>query len=341
MMTNQRYRVIGAIASPYSVKMRAIMRYRRLPFDWVLRTPEVSEEIAQVRPAIVPVVRYPDDGSYHVDSTPIAFELERRHPGARSIVPEDPGLAFLSYLIEDMADEWGTKLMFHYRWFREVDQEFCSRWIAREAMGPVPADALEAAAQAFRERQVGRMPLVGCTPENAPLIEDCYGRVLDIFEAHVGDNAFLFGGRPALADFGWYGQLYQCAIDPTPMAIMRDRAPKTFQWLQRVDDASGVEGEWIDADAPVPEAVTALLRLAGEVYLPFLLANAEAVASGDETFRMEVMGHTYEQGVFKYQAKCLGWLREALAGLEARSLGRTEAVLREAGCWEALRPGAA
>ena len=338
---SERYRLIGAIPSPYSVKMRAILRYRRLPFEWVPRTPEVADEIAHVRPAIMPVVRYPDDGSYHVDSTPIALELERRHPGVRSIVPDDPALAFLSYLIEDMADEWGTKIMFHYRWYREADRDYCSRWIAREAMGPATDEAIEAAARAFRERQVGRMPLVGCTPENAPLLEECYRRLLDILEAHVGDHAFLFGSRPALADFGWFGQLYQLGIDPTPMAIMRESAPRTYQWLQRLDDASGVEGEWIEPGAPLPDAVMELLRLAGEIYLPFLLANAEALAAGAETLRFETSGHVYEQGVFKYQAKCLEWLRQALADLDDEALARAEAILRENGCWKALGPDAA
>lgn len=332
-----RYRVIGIIASPYSVKMRAIMRFRRLPFDWVARTPEVAAEVSEVKPAIVPIVQFPEDGSYHVDSTPLAFELERRHPGARSIVPEDPCLAFLSHLIEDMADEWGTKIMFHYRWFRDLDRDYCSRWIVREALGASDDETIARAARAFRERQVGRMPLVGCTPANAPLIEDTYRRVLDLFERHVGAHPFLFGSRPALADFGWFGQLYQCAIDPTPMALMRQHAPRTFQWLARLDDASGVEGEWIAAEGPLPEAVSELLTLAGEVYLPFLVANAEALAAGAETLRFEALGKAYEQGVFKYQAKCLGWLREALARVEGPARGRLEAVLRESGCWEALQ----
>ena len=121
------YRLIGNIGSPYSMKMRAILRYRRIPFVWVNRDRKVNEEIAQVKPAVIPVLQYPEDGSYHVDSTPMAYELEKRHPSGRSIIPEDPGLAFLSHLIEDMVDEWVTKMMFFYRWWREADQEYCSR----------------------------------------------------------------------------------------------------------------------------------------------------------------------------------------------------------------------
>ena len=79
-----------------------------------------------------------------------------------------------------------------------------------------------------------------------------------------------------------------------------------------------------------------LLTLAGEVYLPFLVANAEALAAGAETLRFEALGKAYEQGVFKYQAKCLGWLREALAQVGGPARDRLEVSLRESGCWEPL-----
>ena len=139
--TANPYRIIGANDSPYSMKMRAIFRYRRLPHLWVLRTTEVRKEIAHVRPKLMPTVQYPDDGGYHVDSTFIALDLEERHPGARSILPDDPADRFLCFLLEDMADEWLTKAMFHYRWDKERDQDYCSRAIINDTRPELSGEA--------------------------------------------------------------------------------------------------------------------------------------------------------------------------------------------------------
>ena len=338
MTDSDRYRLIGANASPYSMKLRAIMRYRRLAHDWVERTPAIREETANVRPQLVPILQYPEDGSYHIDSTPLAYALEERHPGRRSIIPEDPGHAFLSHLIEDMGDEWFTKAMFYYRFRDEADQKYATLWVVDDARPDLDGAALMEAAEAFRQRQVGRVPLVGATAENGPVIEASYRRLLAILEAHVGHGRFLFGSRPALADFGLFGQLKTLGTDPTPMAIMRTEAPRVEHWVRRLDDASGAEGEWIDPEAPLPVVVVELLKLAGDLYLPFLTANAEAGARGDASFATTLFGKPYAPGVFGYQVKCLNRLREELAALSGPALARTRAALEAAGCWEALEP---
>jgi glutathione S-transferase len=327
------YTIYGGLGSPYSMKMRAILRYRQLPYVW--KQADGGAGIFQhVKAPVIPVIRFPD-GSWHNDSTPMIFELERRHK-ERSIVPTDPAQAFLAYLLEDFADEWGTKAMFHYRWFRERDQKQMAEWLAFDRLKGKGRDAILKTAQAFRERQVGRMPIVGCTPENAPIIEESAKRIIALFEAYVTEELFLFGARPSLADFGWLGQLSQLAVDPTPQDLMRAEFPFTFRWLANLDDASGLEGDWRDPDAPPPAAVTGLLKLAGDIYFPFLLANAEAVSKGAQTFSVKLLGQTYTQGAFKYQVKCLAELRAAFAKLDPESKEKVTALLGEAGCLKPL-----
>ena len=69
------YQLIGFNPSPYSVKMRAVLRYRRLPFIWDNRTD--AREVAQRHrlPPVIPVLVMPD-GAVMNDSTPLIHELD-------------------------------------------------------------------------------------------------------------------------------------------------------------------------------------------------------------------------------------------------------------------------
>ena len=304
------YEVYGALGSPYSLKVRAAMRAKRLPHTWTGMTAEDRARVMpNVKAQVIPVIHKPD-GSWTNDSTPFLLSLEGE---GRALVPADPLLRYACLLIEDMADEWFMKAMFHYRWTYPEDQEWCANWIMFDSLPNAGREGVEAMAANIRARQISRMPLVGCTPETLPVIEASWKRTCLALEAMAtGPTRFLFGDRVSLADLALYGQLKVMSVDPTPMAWLRAETPYLYRWLDLADDASGLEGDWLGAGEALALAlapVKTLLAQAGDTYLPFLKANADALAAGAETFEVSLEGHRYSQGVFKYQAKCLETLR--------------------------------
>ncbi len=331
----QSYRLFGGNASPYSRKLRAILRYRRLPHVWVLGTADSLAEIAQVKPRLVPVLRLPDSGEYRVDSTPLAYLLEQRHPDTRSIIPPNPADAFICHLIEDFADEWLTKLMFHYRWIEDETAAWASHWIIWDAMPGMVGAQHDQAAKYFHDRQRSRMAMVGCTPDNAPVLESGYAQLLDALASGVGGTRFLFGSRPSLADFALYGQLAQLTIDPLPLRICRARAPMVEAWVIGLDDGGGIEGQWDSvSSAPLREA---LLSMIGSDYLPFLRANAEALSAQRDQVELEIRGHRYTQPPFAYQAKCHAETLRRWSALPADAQTSVSEVLARCGCLEYLQ----
>lgn len=333
-----RYRILGGPGSPYSLKLRAALRYRRIPHNWIVPPGYLGEggELKAAGKGMIPVMQTPD-GRYWSDSTPMILALEALHPGDRSLLPDDPGDRFLALLIEDFADEWLVLPMFDYRWDAEVDQEFCSRRQMAGWLGAMPAAQFDEIIARFRARQTRVLARLGDRDANRPLLRSTYPEVLAAIEAQLEVSRFLFGGRPSIGDIGLFGQLSQCAIDPTASEIMRREAVRTFQWVNDLDDASGVEGDWRRPDDALGPGVEMLLRLIGEVFLPFMAANAAAVRAGDAASTAVLRGQPISTRASVYKASCLGWLKLALAeAIDAGAEG-LEATLRRHGCWEALQ----
>src|SRR6516162_7959501 len=333
-MIETRYRLIGSTASPYAIKLRALMRYRRIPFDWVIMTKALRKETEQLRPNLIPILQYPD-GTFRGETTMLAYDLEARHL-ERSVIPQDKAVAFVCDLLEDLADEWAVKPLFLYRWRDPQDQAYVSRWAGEEWSTSEATTGSAEEIEEFRRRQLSRMPTLGATEENRPLLEESYRQMLAAFEPHVGMTHYLFGSRPSLADFAWFGQLSEMATDPTPTRIMRERAPFTDHWVRRLDDASGVEGAWSSREQALGKWAEALLQIAGELYLPFLVANAEAFAKGFERLEIRVWGLPYMLAPFKYQVKCLERLRSQFADLGAEDQAALKPILSRTGCWAPL-----
>jgi len=327
----------GAYSSPYTLKMRAVLRYRRIPYRWVLRGSE-WDDLPEADVPVIPVLGFHgDDGSVDVmvDSSPQITRLEREYP-ERSVVPVDPALAFIDFLLEDYADEWVTKAMYHYRWTYAPDIEKSGRLLPLDQNLHASDEHLQRAHGFIIDRQVSRRPLVGSTDANLPIIEGSYGRLLDILQALLAEQPFAFGNRPGRTDFALSGQLTPMTWwDPTPTAIAVERAPRAVNWIQRMDDLGwwSVDDDdgWADVDS-LPEAVHHIVREAGSTYAPFMLANAEAIAAGADEVVCEILGAEYRQAPFKYQAKCLAWLREAYANLDSGARSTVDTVLADTGC---------
>ncbi|MBO6702239.1 MAG: glutathione S-transferase family protein [Pseudomonadales bacterium] len=341
-LSTAEYKVVGSLASPFSVKMRAIFRYRRIPHIWYLNRGAMAEATAHVRPPIIPKVRFPDDpeGEWRVDSSPMAYMLEERHT-ARSIIPDDPVQAVLSHLLEDFGDEWGTKMMFHYRWQDKDqggDRDRVGWWMSYPGMGPTTDEALAQRTKEFYEWQIPLWPVAGIEPGNVSLIEEMYREILEAFEDVLREQEFLFGSRPSLGDFGLYGQLYQCWLNDASRDVMNERCMRLPGWLAIMDDAGGVEGEWLDPKAPLNKGVQRLLWLAGEVYLPYLDATQRAIEAGDERLVFEGLGLRHEQNPMKYHAKCLDVIREKVASLTTLEQSRLRKKLTGTNAWQYISP---
>ena len=332
----------GAFSSPYSLKMRAVLRYRRIPFRWVLKDSQ-WDIYPQGSVPVIPVLIFPgDDGGYLetlTDSSPQITRLEADFP-ERSLVPTDPAVAFIDFLLEDFADEWVTKMMYHYRWAYDADVEKSGWLLPIDRNLHAPAALLQQAHDMIIERQVGRRALVGSTDTNQPVIEGSYLRLLDILQAHLAEQPFLLGDRPGRSDVALYGQLKPMLWwDPTPTAIGVEHAPRAINWIERVDDLSWwpVEGDggWHEADALAP-TVRSLLIEAGRAYAPFMVANAAALDAGAEEVVCEIDGREFRQAPFKYQGKCLRWLREQYAELDDTNRTRVDELLAGTGCQQLL-----
>ncbi len=327
------YRIFGNELSPYSIKVRSFFRYKRIPHEWIVRNASNEEEFRKhAKLPLIPLVITPD-GRGLQDSTPILETLEKIHPEP-PLQPADPTLAFLSALIEEYADEWGNKPMFHFRWTYEADQQAAGERLAKSMMPNLGDAEIAGAVEMIKGRMVPRLRLVGSAPETLEAIEGSFRRQLAILEPHLARRPYLFGGRPALADFGLGGQMYELLIDPTPAAIVRREAPSVVAWVERMLEPR-VEGEFEPWSALQGGLLPLLRDEVAAVFLPWSDANARAIAAGQTSFSLELGGRPFGQETQKYHAKSLAVLRERYARVPDRSA--LDPILDESGCLAWLR----
>jgi glutathione S-transferase len=328
------HRLFGIELSPYSVKVRSYLRYKGIPHEWIVRNQATMAEYQKyAKIPIIPLLVTPDDRAFQ-DSTPIIEMLDAQNPEP-SIHPDEPTCAFVSALVEEFGDEWGNKWMFHYRWAREADQQSAAERLVAAMMPGLEGDAKQEMVNGLVQRMVGRVWFVGSSEQTAPSIEASFREGVDLLEAHLAARPYLFGGRPAFGDFGLWGQIYNAWTDPTPKAILEERAPHVVGWVERMLEPKA-EGPFESWSSLASTLEPFLARQVGRLFAPWTLANAACITAGDEEFSVELDGRTWTQKPQKYHAKSLAALREKYAAVADHAEIRT--LMEETGCLAALKP---
>jgi glutathione S-transferase len=322
--------------------MLSLLRYRRLAHTIIWANPDDELDkrgIKKPRVSLLPTFIFDADKAPFamVDSTPIIRKLEALS-SARSVIPTHPVLAFLDYLLEDFADEWCTKYMFHYRWHFARDADNAGSLLPLCTATSMPSEDHRKAKTLFTNRQVERLYVVGSNEFTAPVIDASFRRFLCALEAHLATQPFLLGARPGACDFAVFGQLSQLiGFDPTPRDIAHELSPRAVAWVLQLEDLSGIEphsDDWLQCEnlISVPPTLHALLAEVGRVYVPALRANARALEAGQSEWEAEIDGTRWAQKSFAYQGKCLVWINQQYQALSTEHQQQVDALLSGTGC---------
>ncbi len=253
----------------------------------------------------------------------------------RRIHASDPATRFLQDIIEDYADEWLSKMMFHYRWAVPENADNVAPLLVYWMMPQAAKGPANAFAANFAARQIGRLGVVGSNYTTAAIIEASYLRVLKLLDSIVASRPFLFGARPSAADFVIHGQFTQLlTIEPTSAAIARENAPRLRAWIDHLEDVTdnaADENGWLSRDE-VATTLRPLFCEIGKTYAPFLQANATAHAAGEKQVTLEIDGAPWTQATFPYEAKCLRVLRDSFAALSTQDQTAVRDAFDGTGC---------
>ena len=261
--------VHGLTPSYFTRKVTGYLDYKHLP--WRLRGCIGMHREARALGwnGGIPVVETPADGLIW-DSTAVILHLEHHHP-TPSILPPDPLLEFLGWVVEDFSDEWLYRHAVGARWHFPENATSGSWDIAREGaletgFGLAGTRSLVAAAM------TACLPRLGTTAENVQAwIDDSLLPWQRLLGAHVAVHGWVLGGRPSIADFALFGgNIAHFVGDPLCARWVEEAAPAVVAYTYRmVAPTEQAYGHWLDPRA-LPASLVALLAETGRHYLPWV-----------------------------------------------------------------------
>ncbi len=284
-----RYVLYGMPGSLYTGKVRAYLRKQDLQVEE--RTAGDPRFRAEVIPVIgrwiIPVLQSPQ-GKLVQDGADIIDFIEHQGQARLSAYPGTPLHRVVSHIFELFGGEGLLRAAMHYRWnFDDTNLEFL-----RDDFGAalaLPGASAQDRAAVFEKSSAAMRKATmafGVTPSTAPLVEASYLDFLARFNAHLADSPYLLGGRPSLGDYALIAPLFaHLGRDPYPALLMKQRAPRVWRWVERMNSSEQGAGEYHDPgedlfqDDALPETLLPMLRFVAEDYLKEIQAHV-AFANG-------------------------------------------------------------
>ena len=281
----QRYVLYGMPGSLYTGKVRAYLRKQHIDFeersagDPRFRT----EVIPAVGRWIIPVLQTPD-GAFVQDGADIIDHVEARGLARMSAYPSTSVHLAVSRLFELFGGEGLLRAAMHYRWnFDDTNlpfliDDFCASLAAPGSSAEERAAVFARSSGAMRKATSG----FGVTADTAPLVEAAYLEFLARLDAHLAHAPYLLGGHPTIGDYGLIAPLYaHLGRDTYPAQLMKQRAPRVWRWVERMNAPEQGAGEYADTrealfdEDAVPATLLDLMRFVAEDYLPELRAHVD------------------------------------------------------------------
>ncbi len=283
--SSEQYTLYAMNGSLFSAKVRAWLRFNNVNFieRGAGQKDFTKEIIPKVGRWILPVLKTPT-GEIIQDGTDILDWLDANHAHQGSIFPENPVLKTIAHAFELFGGEGLLRPAMHYRWnFDEQNLAFLKLSFKDVLPDLKNQQELDAAFDFASVRMRKAAQHFGANPEKLKEIEAAYLEFLALFDAHLNQYPFVLGDRPTIADYGLFGSMYaHLGRDPYPLALMQQKAPNVFQWLERMNACNRYENHLLtNADsglfdpAQLPESLLALMEYISVEYLPEITAHVE------------------------------------------------------------------
>jgi len=343
-MQQGRHWLIGAPVSYYTAKVRAYLRYKRIPFFEVPATREIYRDVIVPRTGVrfIPVLISAQDVAVQ-DSAAIIDHLEAHYAFPR-VEPLGPIGQLLAALLETYADEWLLLPAMHYRWNVPENRAYAMEEFGRLSLPTGTLAEQRELGELLAAPFAGSLPALGVHPTTAPAIEQSYQELLGELSAHFARHSYLLGERPCRGDFALFGPLYAHLYrDPASGRLMRELAPRVADWVERMrePEASSAPAEsagyesWPQTLEPI---LARMFRELGPVLQSTLARLAEAQPSADGFLPRTLGWHSFslgdvsaERAVFPFNAYRFQRAHDHYTRLEPHERERADTLFARVG----------